>query len=222
MALLGRRQTRTLIVAALVAVSATTMACELVGTRGEGGVTSETREVATFSRIEAGNGIRVSVSIGEASDLEVRAQSNILPLIETKVADGTLRIGSTTGFTTTETVEVVLATPQLEGIVLSGGSRGGIDALAADTFAVELSGGAVLTATGTAGTMTLDISGGSVAEIDGLTATTIDVDASGGSRAEVTATDSVTGSASGGSRVSVAGGASTNVDASGGASVETR
>jgi putative autotransporter adhesin-like protein len=218
----GRRQTRMIMVVGLVALSTTTLACDVLGTRGQGEVMSETRKTETFSRIESGAGIHVSVGIGAATPLEVHAQGNILPLIVTEVVDGTLRIRSSKGYTTTDKVEVTFATPELEGIVLSGGSRGSIDGLASDTFDVNLSGGSVLTATGTTGAMTLNISGGSVAEIDGLTATTIDVDLSGGSRADVTATDSVSGSATGGSRVSVAGGAAANVDTSGGSQVESR
>jgi hypothetical protein len=218
----SRVQTRSLAVAALVALSAATTACGLGGTRGEGAVTSETRQMDTFSSIESGGGVHVSIKIGDASALEVRAQSNLLPLITTEVVDGTLQIGSSKGYTTSENVEVILATPQLERIVLSGGSRGTIDGLSSDTFDVELNGGSVLTAAGTATTVTLHVSGGSVAEMDALTAATINADLSGGSRAEVRATDLVDGSAAGGSRVIVAGGASTTVDTTGGSQVEQR
>ena len=119
-----------------------------------------------------------------------------------------------------EKTEVVVATPELELFVLSGGSRGTIDGLSSDVFDVELSGGSVLTASGTARDLSLAVSGGSVAELDGLTPATVDVDLSGGSRAEVRATDMVQGSAAGGSRVSVAGGANATVDTTGGSDVE--
>ena len=210
---------RTLILAALVALAATATGC---GTRGEGAITSETRQTDAFSRIESTAGIRVSIGIGESSGLEVRAQGNILPLIVTEVSDGTLRIHSSKGYTTSESVEVILSTPELERIALSGGSRGTVDGLAADAFDVQLSGGSVLTANGTAKTMTVGVTGGSVAELAGLTAATIAVEASGGSRAELMATDAVNGSANGGSHVSIAGGATSTVDANGGSQVEHR
>jgi hypothetical protein len=213
-------QTRALVVAALVTASLSLAACDLVGTRGEGAVTSETRDTETFSRIESGGGIHLSVGIGPASTLQVQAQGNILPLIITEVVDGTLRIRSSKGFTTSERVDVTLSTPQLERIELTGGSRGTVDGLASQAFDVKLSGGSVLTATGTANTMTLGVSGGSVGELEGLTATTIKIDLSGGSRVEVRATDQVNGSASGGSRVSVAGGAAASVSTTGGSQVE--
>ena len=210
---------RTLILAALVGLAAAATGC---GTRGEGGITSETRQIDAFSRIESTAGIRVSIGIGEASGLEVRAQGNILPLIVTEVSDDTLRIHSAKAYSSSEPVEVILSTPELERIVLSGGSRGTVEGLASDAFDVQLSGGSVLTANGTAKTMSVGVSGGSVAELAGLTAATIAVEASGGSRAELMATDAVNGSANGGSHVSIAGGATSTVDANGGSQVEHR
>ena len=215
-----RRFPRILTVAAAIAMAVVSGACDIGGTRGEGAVTSETREVDTFSKVETGNGINVTIVIGTPADVEVSAQGNILPIIETGVASDTLRIRSTKGFSTSEGVEVVITTPQLDGMVLSGGSHGTVDGLAADAFDAELSGGSVLTANGTAGTVSLATSGGAVAELEGLTAGTVTVDVSGGSRAEVRATDAVSGSASGGSNVTVFGDADTQVDATGGASVE--
>jgi hypothetical protein len=205
--------------AALVVLAATVTGC---GTRGEGAITSETRQTDAFSRVESSAGIRVSIGIGDASGLEVRAQGNILPLIVTDVSDDTLRIHSSKGYSTSEAVEVILTMPELQRIVLSGGSRGTVAGLASDAFAVQLSGGSVLTATGTAKTMSVGVSGGSIAELAGVTAATIAVEASGGSRAELMATDLVNGSANGGSRVTISGGANSTVDAAGGSQVEHR
>ena len=219
---IGRTRLRTLMAIMVLATSAAATACSMIGTRGEGAITSETRQTDPFTRVESGTGIHVSVGIGEAKPVEVRAQANILPLIETKVTDGTLRIESSKAFTSSEKIEVILATPELERIVLSGGSRGAVDGLASEAFDAQLSGGSVLTAAGTASDLSLDASGGSVAELDGLTAGTVDVDISGGSRAAVRATDEVQGSATGGSRVTIAGGANSTVDTSGGSQVEQR
>jgi Putative auto-transporter adhesin, head GIN domain len=218
----ARSGSQLLSVAGMAVLAVVAMACEPAGTRGEGAVTSETRQTDTFSRIESGGGIHVTVGIGDPSALEVRAQGNLLPLITTEVVDGTLRIQSSKAYTTSETIEVILTTPELERIVLNGGARGTVDGLSSAAFDVALNGGSVLTATGTASTVTLEVGGGSVAELEALTAATITVDISGGSRAEVRATDLVDGSAMGGSRVSVAGGANTTVDTTDGSQVERR
>ena len=200
---------------ALAALAAATMACDLNMTRGEGDMTSETRVVGDFSRIETGAAIDVDVRIGPGSTLEVRGQSNIVPIIVTDVANGTLRIRSDHGYTSTERVEVVLTAAHLDGIVLSGGSHGRIEGLDTAAFRIEASGGSRVTASGSAGTLALEMSGGSAAELADLSTETITLDLSGGCRAELRASDHVNGSATGGSRASILGNAQISVTTTG-------
>jgi hypothetical protein len=200
----------------------------LVGRGGEGPVTSETRPVAPFARVDVNNGIRLTLridpglKIGATQPVEVSAQQNLLPIIKTEILGDTLRVHSSEGFRTSERVEVTIVTSALQGVTLSGGSNGTVDGLDADQFQASLSGGSVLTASGVAQTLTITASGGSRTELDGLTAATATVDASGGSRINLRATGTVSGSASGGSHVSVAGGATLNVTSTGGSQVTTR
>jgi hypothetical protein len=175
--------------------------------------------VATFSRIETSAGIGISVQIGPAGTLEVRAQENILPLILTEVVNGTLRLHSAKSYATSEKVEVVVTTPSLAGVVLSGGSVGRIEGLKETALDIEISGGSRLTAIGEATALDLSLSGGSVATLDGLSTRTIKVDGSGGSRATVKASDRVDGSASGGTSITVIGDAELSVDTTGASSV---
>ncbi len=214
-----RARARALALTALTAAVALSAGCGVNLTRGEGAVTSETRDVGDFSRIEAGAGTTVSLRIEPTATLEVRAQENIVPIIVTDVANGTLRIHSSQGYTTNEPVEVVVTTPQLDGIAFSGGTHGTVDGLASDVMDIELSGGSELAATGTASTITLEMSGGSSADLEGLSAGTISVDLSGGGDATVTASDRVQGSAAGGTRLTVLGGAQLSVDTSSDAQV---
>ena len=200
----------------------------LFGRGGEGPVTSETRSVTPFTRVDVNNGILLTIRIdpglriGATQPVEVSAQQNLLSIIKTEVLGDTLRIQSSEGFQTSERVEITIVTSTLQGVTLSGGSNGTVEGLDADQFQISLSGGSVLTAGGQADSVVVSASGGSRTELDGLTARTATVDASGGSRVNLRATDTVTGSASGGSHVSVAGGATLNVTSSGGAEVTTR
>jgi hypothetical protein len=196
-------------------------ACNAFGTVGEGPVKSETRPVQSFTRIDASNGVGVTVRIGASQPLEVRAQENILPILVTEVQSGTLHIRATKEYTASPTPEVVIVTPSLDGITMSGGSRGQADGLASDRIGIELSGGSGLTMTGTVATVALQASGGSRATLDGLSARTVTVDLSGGTTANVRASDEVTGQASGGSHLTVLGGARVNVTTSGASSVTT-
>jgi hypothetical protein len=190
-------------------------------TRGEGPVMSESRDVDTFTRIEVSGGISgVSVQIGQSPSLEVRAQENILPLISTEVGDDTLVVtGTTQSFTSSQGIEVVVVTPTLSEISMSGGSQGQLEGVDAAALNIELDGGSQLTVMGTAGTVGLEATGGSRANLEDLSAETVTLDVSGGSNATVQASDAVNGSASGESQVTVFGEAQVNVEVSSGAEV---
>jgi putative autotransporter adhesin-like protein len=193
--------------------------CDAFGRRGEGPVTSESRQVMGFTRISVSAGIGVTVRIGPAEPIEVRAQSNLLPLIATDVKDGILRIHSTEAFRATERIEIVIVTPTFDGASMSGGSTARLNGLAGDRLAFDLSGGSVVTATGGTTAVTLNASGGSRASLHDLSAKTIKVDLSGGSNATLHASDLVEGSASGGSRATVRGDARLSVASTGGSAV---
>jgi hypothetical protein len=205
---------------AIAAATAIVLAASIIGcNRGAGEVKTETRQVSAFSRIDVGGGIGLTVRIGPAQPLEIRAQENILSIITTDVQGDTLRIGSKQTYTTSEGVQVTLVTPSLAGISMSGGSQGQIAGLAADELAIDLSGGAGLTTSGTARTLIVNATGGSRGTLSDLTASTVSVDVSGGSTASIRASQEVNGSASGGSRVTVLGDAKLNVQATGGSDV---
>jgi hypothetical protein len=193
--------------------------CVPFGTRGEGDVKPETRQVAAFTKVESGAGIGVTIRIGPAEPIVVEAQENLLPIITTEVVGGTLQIGSKEGFTSSQPVHVTAVVPTLDGLTLSGGSQATIEGLAAQGLTIELSGGSAVTATGSATDLDLTASGGSRANLEGLSTKTVVVDASGGSVANVLASDSVSGSASGGSRVTVFGAATLDVESTGGSAV---
>jgi hypothetical protein len=188
--------------------------------QGEGPVIDETREMPAFDRIDAGGGIRVEVSIGSAQPIEVRAQANILPSIDTGVNNnGTLRIEPTDDFTVAEPVTVVVVLPSLAAITLSGGAQASIESLHAEAFEAVLSGGSTATISGVAGTVTLSGRGGAEADLRDLAAESAEVSLDGGSTATLQASEVVTGTASGGAVLTLFGDPRVEVRTSGGAQV---
>jgi hypothetical protein len=193
-------------------------ACE-IAKQGEGPVTSETRQTEAFTQIDVTGGIGITLRIGSPQPIEVRAQANLLPIIATEVEGGTLRIHAKENFRATERIQVVIQVPSLEAAKMGGGSTGQVDGLAGESFALDLSGGSVMTATGTASSIALVESGGSRASLHDLAAKTVVLNISGGSIATIQASGSVTGSAAGGSRATVRGAATMSVQATGGSTV---
>lgn len=186
---------------------------------GEGPVSSETREVRPFDRIEVGSGIHVSVRIGPAEALDVRGQENVLDAIATEVEGSTLTIHARDDFTSNEPVTVTIVAPALTGISMSGGAQARIEGIEATSIEIDIRGGARATVVGTIGSVELKADGGAVAELGDLAARTMTVDVGGGAAATVNAAEEVTGSASGGSRLTVLGDAQLEVEASGGSEV---
>ena len=193
--------------------------CVLGGVTGSGAVTSETRDVGTFDRIEVSGGIGVTVHIGPTQPLQLETHENLHSVIATDVAGGVLKIHGRSSYLAHPAPHVTVTVSALNGVSASGGSQVTADGLAADTLSIDLSGGASITATGTADVVAIDGSGGSRANLFGLAASSVVLDLSGGSAADVQATADVTGSASGGSRATVRGGAAVRVSASGGGEV---
>jgi hypothetical protein len=189
------------------------------GVVGSGSNETETRDVEDFDRVEVGGGIVLEVTVGEATSFEITAQPNLLPILSSDVNGGTLRVRGTDSYTATETVVVRVSTPELRGLDLSGGSRGSVTGVDAASLEVELTGGSQLTASGAADGLDLRVSGGSRASLSDLEVATASVELSGAGRAELTASERVTGDASGGSALQVAGSAIVEVEASGGSSV---
>ncbi len=214
----------TRIVLALLGASALMaglVACSVFGTQGQGDIQTEPRTVAAFTRVEVGDGIRAIITDGATATVQVKAQANILPLVATQVADGTLRVRATEGYHTDVAVEVDITVPDISYVSLLGGSHAEVTAGDIQTLQVVLSGGSNVTATGTTEGLSLQASGGSRADLGTLLATNVTLDLSGGSNATVSASGQATGTASGGSHVTVLGGGTVGVDASGGSSVSS-
>lgn len=188
-------------------------------TQGQGPTIERTREVADFTRIDAGAGIQVKVTIGPAGPLVVHAQENIQEMVTTTVRNGTLLIEAKGDFTVADPVVVEVRAPSLEAVSLDGGAAVEVNGLEADAVEVSLSGGARATITGTAQRVNLTAKSGSVASLAGLDAATVTVDLWGGATAEVRASASVEGSASGGAKLTVSGDGSVQVHTEGGSEV---
>ncbi|MCB0523177.1 MAG: head GIN domain-containing protein [Saprospiraceae bacterium] len=89
------------------------------GVEGEGPVLTETRDVDGFDAIDLSIAGDVEVSIGDYR-VEVRAQENLLPLLQTEVKEGTLRIDFEESVSYREQIKLYITVPSLEALELSG------------------------------------------------------------------------------------------------------
>jgi hypothetical protein len=170
--------------------------------QGEGAVTTEDRTTDAFENLSVGAGIRVEVTEGATLSVTLAAQPNLLPLISTLVTDGQLVVNvASPGFSTSEPVTLTVVAPDLRSVTLSGGAMGTLATTATDALTLDVSGGAVLEATGTTRALALTASGGAQAHCGGLEAETATVTASGGAQAELNVVGELSGDVTAGATV---------------------
>jgi Putative auto-transporter adhesin, head GIN domain len=206
----------------LVPVGAALILAAVTAGCGSSAITTETRPVGSFDRIEVSGGIGVLVHAdpadGASPSVAVRAPENALSRITTEVRGDTLRIDASGPFGADEAV-VTLDAPGFDGLTISGGATAWIEGIVGGRLTFTATGGSSVTATGAADTAIVAVSGGSHVTLDELDARHVDLDLSGGSVATVRASGDVSGSASGDSRAIVLGDGRLEIETTSGAVV---
>jgi hypothetical protein len=92
------------------------------GVRGSGIVKTESRSVAGFSSIAFQSEGHVTVQQVGKESLTISAEDNLLPLLESRVADRTLYLGTlnNTDINPTKTMEFVVEVKSLESLNIKG------------------------------------------------------------------------------------------------------
>ncbi|MBI5259652.1 MAG: DUF2807 domain-containing protein [Burkholderiales bacterium] len=122
-----------------------------------GPITSEARSVGEFRALEVSGGFTLKVRQGTREAVEVRAASNLLPLVETVVeapgSGGTLKVrwkqGSRLRISKSPSIEITVV--HLRSIASSGSSTVEVESLKAPQLAVSISGSGDVSLRGLAG-----------------------------------------------------------------------
>jgi hypothetical protein len=139
-------------------------------TSGDGAPTTQTRDVADFTRIDNRDSLDVRLHVGEPQRVRVSAGEKVIDDVRTEVRDGTLRLTfDHDGFGSSDVV-VAASARNLTGIEASG--SGDIDAygIDADVFDVRSDGSADIALEGTVGTLAVRLDGSGDAHLAGLAA----------------------------------------------------
>jgi Putative auto-transporter adhesin, head GIN domain len=194
---------------------------------GDGRIETQAREVdVAFSRAAFHSGFRAHFVPGPRA-VSITTDSNLLPLVETTVEEGTLivRLRPDAVISTDFGLSAIVVTEEVLGVEGHGGSRVTVSASPGDRFvawasggsALEISaldarqleadgsGGSTLTAAGSASAIRLAASSGSQLDAQSISADDVALDASGGSAVEARASRAVRGQLSGGSHATVFG-----------------
>lgn len=110
-------------------------------TKGEGPVSTELRTPGEFTQITNSISAEVEWRAGEAWQVEVSAQANLLPLIKTEIKNGALIIHSDEWFNSDQPVVVKITSPELKEVHLAGsGDFKAFSPIKTDNFSIHVAG----------------------------------------------------------------------------------
>jgi len=90
---------------------------------GNGKVLEETRDLGNFNKISVTRGMNVYISQGSNQKVVVKADENLLDVIETTVSDGTLKVSCNRGIRKAESNKVLITIPNLDLVKTTAGSN---------------------------------------------------------------------------------------------------
>lgn len=198
---------------------------------GNGDITTEARDAGAFDGVALSGGFQVVIRQGAGNKIELKADRNLLPYIETRVVDGskgrTLQIEPKKGFniSASNNPSFVIEMPALRAVSVAGSGSvkveamktGGVDAaiagsgdirfasLDAEKLAMKISGSGDIVAAGRCGNAQVSIAGSGDVKAAELVAEEVKVTIAGSGDAQVNATRRLNVSIAGSGDVKYAG-----------------
>ncbi len=165
-------------------------------------------DVAEFDSIDAGGGMRLVVTVGEAQSVRLVGDADEFDDVEIDVRRGELDIDQDSGWfgrRSSLDVTVEVTVPSLDELDVGRGINAEVTGISSDQLWVDVSTGARLEVSGTCGDLEVDLSTGAVMYGDSLVCENVDVDASTGASGRLHASESASARASTGASIRVSG-----------------
>lgn len=210
-------------------------------TQGSGHSATETRTVAEFQAIGVSGSMDLVVRQGAAQSVQVQADDNLLPLLETVVEGNGLQVRWKKGQSiyTRAKVLVTVVVPKLTGLAvagsgdvrletfstptlqlsLSGSGDARLDALTTEDLGVRISGSGDVSGKGTTGKLKVSIAGSGDVRLSDLRADDVSVSIAGSGDAAVNAQKTLQVSIAGSGDVTYTGNAQVKSSVAGSGSV---
>jgi hypothetical protein len=172
----------------VVVMAVMVVACMRPAISGSGNVVGKKYEFSGFTRIEAGNAFRLSITRGDDFSCVVHLDDNLMKYLRMSQKGETLEIGmdGRRNYSVHEdSMRVEISMPSLKGLDLSGASHAEINGFeSGDDLKIEASGASFVKGQIVAGRISLDLSGASSVKLTG-SAESLELEASGASRARL-------------------------------------
>ena len=187
----------------------------LHGVRGSGVRKTEKRDLPAFTAIETTGAFEVTVNCQQPANFEIEADDNIVPLVETEVRNGVLRVSTTKGYSSSGGIILRITVPDLASVKSTGAGKFTISGLKNDQFEIRSTGAATVVASGQSKSVKISSTGAGVIDAHGLRANDAEVRVTGAASVEVYATDQLDITVSGAGRVTYSGNPKVNKKVSG-------
>jgi hypothetical protein len=158
---------------------------------GSGNIKTETRTINGVSSVSLlGDGMLDIEQTGTDS-LTITADDNLLPLLNSEVRDGELRLGvkNLANIRSTKQIQYKLTVKGLTALSLTGDAEADVKKLATDRFKVNITGDGNIRVDGTADDQSISIFGDGKYDGTGLTSKTANVSITGDGRLDIAVSD---------------------------------
>jgi len=186
-----------------------------LGVHGSGVRKTEKRDLPAFTSIETTGAFDVEVTCQKSASFEIEADDNILPLVETEVKGGVLRVTTTKNYSSRGGIALRINVPNLESVRSTGAGKFHILDLKNASFKIESTGAATVVAEGQSKSIEISSTGAGKIDAHDLRANTADVRVTGAAGVEVNASDELDVTVSGAGRVTYSGNPKVNKHVSG-------
>jgi predicted small secreted protein len=190
--------------------------------KGSGKRVTQKRDVAPFTAISTDGAFEIEVVCQKNQGLEIEADDNILPLIETQVSGNTLRLRPTQNYSAEDPPKIKITVPNIEAFSANGAGKFQISGLNNEKLTVSLNGAPTLTASGTTKMIGIDTNGAAKVDTHNLRAAHAVVDSKGVSKVDLGVSDQLDVNVSGPSHVTYKGDPVVNKTVHGPGKVEKR
>ncbi len=178
--------------------------CHLPGIRGNGHVKTEERPIVAFVNLDAGGAFEIEWRNG-APALRITTDENLLPYVESNVADDTLHLRTRNHVWPTHGIKVLVSTPTRSGGKIRGAVKLTVKQLSEPIFALESKGASQVSLDGTVDRLLVDMTGASQLAAAGLQTKTAEISTTGAGDADVAVSDTLKAVITGAGKVTYSG-----------------
>ena len=175
------------------------------GVRGSGVRKTEKRDLPAYNSISTTGAFEVEVNCQKPASLEIEADDNLLPLIQTEVKGDVLQISTTQGYSSSGGVIVRITVPDLALIKSTGAGKFRVSQVKNDNFEIHSTGAAQVVVSGQSKHVKIGSTGAGKIDAHNLRANKVEVSVTGAASVEVDAADDLDVAVSGAGRVTYSG-----------------